>query len=85
MRLLAHLDDFSSLGCPVLVGTSRKSFIGKVLDTGAGDAHETDGRVWGTAATIAWAVARGARILRVHDVAGMSDVVRMTEALQQAR
>jgi dihydropteroate synthase len=86
LRLLAHLDEFSSLGCPLLVGTSRKSFIGKVLAPhGAGPAREADGRLWGTAATVAWAVAHGARILRVHDVAEMSDVVRMVEAVQQAR
>ena len=86
LRLLAHLDEFSSLGCPLLVGTSRKSFIGKVLAPhGAGSAREVDGRLWGTAATVAWAVAHGARILRVHDVAEMSDVVRMVEAVQQPR
>jgi dihydropteroate synthase len=86
LRLLAHLDEFSSLGCPLLVGTSRKSFIGKLLvPHGAGPAREADGRLWGTAATVAWAVAHGARILRVHDVAEMSDVVRMVEAVQQAR
>ena len=83
LRLLAHLDEFSSLGCPLLVGTSRKSFIGKVL--GDGTSHEADSRLWGTAGTVAWAVAHGARILRVHDVAEMSDVVRMMEAIQQAR
>jgi len=86
LRLLAHLEEFSSLGCPVLVGTSRKSFISKVLvPVGAGPAREANGRLWGTAATVAWAVAHGARILRVHDVAEMSDVVRMVEAVQQAR
>ncbi len=85
LRLLAHLDDFSTLGCPLLVGTSRKSFIGKVLDPlGAGTVHAVDQRLWGTAATIAWAVAHGARILRVHDVAEMADVVRMVEAIKQA-
>jgi dihydropteroate synthase len=86
LRLLAHVEEFSSLGCALLVGTSRKSFIGKVLvPHGAGSAREVDGRLWGTAATIAWAVAHGACILRVHDVAEMSDVVRMVEAVQQAR
>jgi dihydropteroate synthase len=85
LRLLARLDKFSSLGCSLLVGTSRKSFIGKVLATlGDGTAREADGRLWGTAGTIAWAVTHGARILRVHDVAEMSDVVRMVEAVQQA-
>jgi len=86
LRLLAHLGEFSSLGCPLLVGTSRKSFIDKVLaPLGTEPAREVDGRLWGTAATVAWAVAHGARIVRVHDVAEMSDVVRMVEAVQQAR
>jgi dihydropteroate synthase len=86
LRLLAHLDEFSSLGCPLLVGTSRKSFIGKVLaPLEAGTAREAGGRLWGTAATVAWAVAHGARILRVHDVAEMYDVVRMVEAVQRTR
>jgi len=85
LRLLARLDEFSSLGCPLLVGTSRKSFIGKVLAERDERPRAVDERLWGTAATVGWAVARGARILRVHDVAEMSDVVRMTEALQRAR
>lgn len=86
LRLLARLDEFRSLGCPVLVGASRKSFIGKVIATlGAGTERKADDRLWGTAGTVAWAVAHGARILRVHDVAEMSDVVRMVEAVQQAR
>jgi dihydropteroate synthase len=75
LELLAGLDSFRELGCPVLVGTSRKSFIGKVLD------REVDQRAWGTAATVAWAVAHGARIVRVHDVREMSDVVRMIESI----
>jgi dihydropteroate synthase len=86
LRLLAHLDEFNSLGCPVLVGTSRKSFIGKVLaPLGSETTPEAGRRLWGTAATVAWAVAHGARILRVHDVAEMSDVVRMVEAVELAR
>ena len=85
LRLLARLDDFSSLGCPVLVGTSRKSFIGKVLATPGDGPRMADERLWGTAATVAWSVGHGARILRVHDVAEMSDVVRMVEAVQRAR
>ncbi len=85
LRLLARLDDFSSLGCPVLVGTSRKSFIGKVLATPEDGPRMADERLWGTAATVAWSVGHGARILRVHDVAEMSDVVRMVEAVQRAR
>jgi dihydropteroate synthase len=68
----------------VVVGTSRKSFIGKVLaPLRAG--READGRLWGMAATVAWAVGRGARIVRVHDVAEMTDVVRMVEAIKQIK
>jgi dihydropteroate synthase len=86
LQLLARLGEFGSLGCPVAVGTSRKSFLGKVLAaTGARRAGETNGRLWGTAATVAWAVANGARVVRVHDVAEMSDVVRMVEAIRQAQ
>jgi dihydropteroate synthase len=78
LRLLAHLDEFQSLGCAVMVGTSRKSFIGSVLQR---QLHE---RIWGTAATVAWAVAHGADVVRVHDVAEMADVVRMIEAIRGA-
>jgi dihydropteroate synthase len=86
LQLLAHLGEFGSLGCPVVIGTSRKSFLSKVLAaTGARGAGAADARLWGTAATVAWAVAQGARVVRVHDVAEMSDVVRMVEAIQQAR
>ncbi len=86
LQLLARLGEFGSLGCPVVVGTSRKSFLGKVLAaTGARHASGADARLWGTAATVAWAVAQGARVVRVHDVAEMLDVVRMVEAIRQAR
>ncbi len=86
LQLLARLGEFGSLGCPVVVGTSRKSFLGKVLAaTGTGRASAADARLWGTAATVAWAVAQGARVVRVHDVAEMTDVVRMVEAIRQAR
>ena len=75
VALLANLQRLQDLGCAVLVGTSRKSFIGKLLG------REANERLWGTAATVAWAVARGAQIVRVHDVVEMVDVVRMCDAL----
>ena len=75
LEMLDRLHEFRSLGCPVLIGTSRKSTIGKVLD------READARLLGTAATVALAVTRGAAIVRVHDVREMTDVVRMTEAV----
>ncbi len=84
LQLLARLEEFGSLGCAVLVGTSRKSFIGKALTPlGAGLARETGDRLWSTAATVAWAVGHGANIVRVHDVAEMVDVVRMIDAIKE--
>jgi len=76
LTLLARLDALRSVGRPILVGVSRKSFIGEVLGRGLDD------RLMGTAAAVASAVARGARVLRVHDVMAMRDVVRMTDAIQ---
>jgi dihydropteroate synthase len=73
--LLAALPRLGGLGHPVLVGTSRKGFIGRALGLPVGE------RVEGTAATVVWSVERGARIVRVHDVRAMTRVVRMTEAL----
>jgi dihydropteroate synthase len=74
-RLIRELHRFFDLGRPLLLGTSRKSFIGKVLDKPAAE------RVWGTAATIACGLYAGADIVRVHDVAAMADVTRTAEAI----
>jgi dihydropteroate synthase len=74
--LLSQLDAFHTLGRPIVVGVSRKSFIGKILDR---PIHE---RLMGTAAAVAVAVMKGARIVRVHDVAPIRDVVRMVEAMR---
>lgn len=76
LELLKRIGELAGLGFPLLAGTSRKSFIGAVLDV------PTDRRIPGTAATVAWAVARGAHIVRVHDVEAMTQVVRMTEAIK---
>ncbi|KAI4294178.1 Dihydropteroate synthase, partial [Schizophyllum commune Loenen D] len=69
-------------GYPVLVGTSRKSFLGSVLESGI-DARRTEGRErdWATAAAITCAVQQGALLIRAHDVKGMSDVVTVAKAL----
>lgn len=75
MEILRRLVEFASLGRPILVGTSRKSFIGAVLG------REVPDRLFGTAATVAVAVANGASILRVHDVWAMRDVALMTRAI----
>ncbi|MDQ4065271.1 MAG: dihydropteroate synthase, partial [Actinomycetota bacterium] len=75
LTMLRRFEEFVALGYPVLAGTSRKSFIGAVLDT-----EESD-RLEGTAVTAALAVAKGARIVRVHDVKEMSRVVTMAAAV----
>lgn len=76
LTLLNRLDELVALGYPVLTGTSRKSFIGTVLD-GLPPAD----RVEGTAATVALSIARGSRFVRVHDVRAMVRVARMTDAI----
>lgn len=74
--LLDRLDSFRALGRPILVGVSRKAFIGEVLGRKAGD------RLLGTAAAVAAAVLRGAKVVRVHDVRAMQDVVKVIDAIQ---
>ena len=77
LRRLDELRDYKGLqGLPWLVGTSRKGFIGKI--TGVKEARE---RGWGTAAAVTAAVRGGADMVRVHDVAEMSQVVKMADAI----
>ena len=78
LALLNNLDALKRLECPILIGPSRKSFIGHVLDVEASDREE------GTAAAVAIGIARGADIIRVHDVAVMARVARMTDAILRA-
>jgi len=75
LELINRLDEIRALGYPILLGTSRKSFIGFTLDLPA------DQRVEGTAATVAIGIARGADIIRVHDVKEMGRVAKMTDAI----
>ncbi len=75
LELIDRCDEIRALGFPLLVGSSRKSFIGLTLDL------PPDDRVEGTAATVAVAIARGADILRVHDTRQMARVARMTDAI----
>lgn len=79
LELLRGLDTLVGLGFPVLVGTSRKSFLGWLLDA------EVDDRVEGTAATVAWAVAQGAHMVRVHDVLAVARTIKVIEAILAAR
>ena len=76
ITILQELAALKALNCPILVGTSRKSFIGKILDRPV-----AKDRVWGTAATCDCAIAHGADILRVHDGPQMRDVCRMADEL----
>lgn len=75
LEIIRRLQEFKSLEKPILIGTSRKSFIGKILDLPADD------RLEGTAATVAVAIANGADIIRVHDVKEMARVACMTDAI----
>ena len=79
LELINRLDQIRALGFPVLLGPSRKSFIGYTLDLPA------DQRLEGTAAAVAVGIDRGADIVRVHDVEYMTRVARMTDALVRAR
>jgi len=76
--VMRRLHELTELGQPILIGTSRKSFIGKLLDLPASD------RVEGTAATVAIAIERGADIVRVHDVRVMCRVARVTDRIVRA-
>lgn len=74
--ILNRLNEFKILGRPILIGTSRKRFIGMVLNQ-----DEPARRIEGTAATISLAIERGAKIIRVHDVEHMARVAKMTDAV----
>ncbi|MFI8480889.1 dihydropteroate synthase [Pseudomonas sp. NPDC078700] len=78
LSLFRRMELLHALGRPLLVGVSRKSMIGKVLG------HEVSGRLSGSLALAALAAAKGAHILRVHDVAETVDVVRMLAAVEAA-
>jgi len=85
LELLRRLPELSELGYPLLVGTSRKSFIAHILRTQSQQASEADDRIWGTAATVAASVLQGAHIVRVHDVAEMVQVARVADAILSPR
>jgi len=75
--LMRDIAAFGKLGRPVVVGPSRKSFIGKVLGT------EVDQRMEGTAGAVAWMAGQGAHVVRVHDVSEMVRVVRVVDAIRR--
>jgi dihydropteroate synthase len=75
LEILNRLGDFRTLKRPLLVGTSRKSFIGKVLK------NQVHQRLMGTAATVCASIVKGAHIVRVHDVKAIKETVLMTDAI----
>jgi dihydropteroate synthase len=77
LTLIAQLQHFMQFECPLLVGVSRKAFLGQLVD------RPVQERQWATAAAVAMAVDRGARIIRVHDVRAMKDVVQVTAAISR--
>jgi dihydropteroate synthase len=78
LEIIRRLPELRQLGFPLLIGPSRKSFIGKTLDLPAGE------RLEGTAAAVALSIAGGADIVRVHDVKAMVRVARMADAIRTA-
>lgn len=76
LELLRRVAEFRALGCPILIGPSRKSFIGHILNQ-----PDPQQRVWGTAAACGAAIAGKADVLRVHDVQEMRDVCRVADAI----
>lgn len=76
LEILRQLPAFRALGCPILVGVSRKSFIGQILNE-----PDPQSRVWGTAAACVSAIVGGTDILRVHDVLEMHDACRVADAI----
>ncbi|MCJ7831915.1 MAG: dihydropteroate synthase, partial [Actinobacteria bacterium] len=76
LRLMRDISEFLDLGRPVLVGPSRKRFIGTLLDV------EVDERMEGTAGAVAWLAAQGVHMVRVHDVKEMVRVVRVVDAIE---
>jgi len=79
LEILRRLDVLARLGRPILVGPSRKSFLGKLID------RPVDQRLEGTAAAVTAAVLHGAHLVRVHDVAEMVRVVRVADAIRRGR
>jgi dihydropteroate synthase len=76
LELIRRQSELSTLGRPVVIGTSRKGFIGRITNE-----PEPSKRIFGTAASVAWSVAHGAAIVRVHDVGPMKQVVEMIRAI----
>jgi dihydropteroate synthase len=84
-EILARLAEFARLGCPMVIGTSRKGFLGKALAKPGENPLPPGERLLGTAATVTAAILGGAHIVRVHDVAEIARVVRVADAIRASR
>jgi dihydropteroate synthase len=80
-ELIARLPELAKLGFPLLVGTSRKGFLGATLVDEQGKPAGAEGRIWGTAATVTASILNGAHIVRVHDVKEMAQVAKVADCL----
>ena len=83
-EILARLSEFSRLGCPIVIGTSRKGFLGKALARPGEPPVPPNERLLGTAATVTASILGGAHIVRVHDVAEISRVARIADAIRSS-
>ncbi len=80
-EILARLPEFARLGCPIVIGTSRKAFLGKAMADPRGPGVPPGERLLGTAATVTASILGGAHIVRVHDVAEMVRVARVADCI----
>ena len=87
VELIAKLDQIAAAfpDLPVMIGTSRKAFIGHVLADENGNSAPVDERLHGTMATITAAVLKGAHIVRVHDVKAAVETVKLTDAIKASK
>ena len=79
LELLNRLNEFCDLNLPIMVGTSRKSFIGKILN------KEVEKRLAGTLASICMSVFKGAHVVRVHDIEAVRDALLVTDSIIQQK
>ncbi len=83
-EILARLPELARLGCPIVIGTSRKSFLGKALARRGEPDAPPEERLLGTAATVTASILGGAHVVRVHDVAEIAGVVRVADKILNA-
>jgi dihydropteroate synthase len=83
-ELIAKLPELAKLGYPLLVGTSRKGFLGATLADAEGKPAPAEERIWGTAATVTASILNGAHIVRVHDVKEMVQVAKVANKLLES-